>query len=140
HELGLDQPLPVRYVRWLGHAVRGDLGTSIRTKQPVSEAIRERLTVTLWLGGITFVVHMAMGLLLGIVAGITAGSKFDFGATVLAVLGVATPSFWLAIMLIVLFSVRLKWLPASGWVDPLQDPREGFRHLVLPVLALGIFG
>jgi peptide/nickel transport system permease protein len=140
HQYGLDQSLPVRYVRWLDRAVHWDFGASIRTKQPVTKAIGERLSVSLWLSGITFVVHIIVGLSLGVLAGIKRGSKVDFGATSLAVLGSATPSFWLAILLIVVFAVHLGWFPASGWVDPLKTPSDAFKHLVLPVLSLGVFG
>jgi peptide/nickel transport system permease protein len=140
HQYGLDQPLPIRYVRWLDRAVQGDFGASIRTKQPVLTAIGERLSVTLWLSGITFVLHIIVGLSLGVVAGVKRGGKTDFSATTLAVLGSATPSFWLAIMLIIIFSVHLGWFPASGWVDPSADPLGALKHLVLPVVSLGVFG
>ena len=140
HELGLDQPLPVQYAKYMQRVIQGDFGKSFRTGEPVTETIGSRLSVSVKLNLITFVMNTAIALVLGILAALYRGSLIDFMATSWAVLGVATPGFWLAILLILLFSVQLGWLPAAGWVDPFDDPVDSARHLVLPVLALGLFG
>jgi peptide/nickel transport system permease protein len=140
HELGLDQPLPAQYVKYVARVAQGDFGKSFRTRQPVLDTIGDRLAVSIKLNIITFTLNTTLAIALGTVAALYRGSIVDFLATGWAVLGVATPGFWLAILLILVFSVQLGWLPASGWVDPLEDPVEGAKHLVLPVLALGLFG
>jgi peptide/nickel transport system permease protein len=140
HEHGLDKPLLLRYADYLGNLFRGDLGRSRITHQKVTTMLRERLSVSLWLNSITFTSSIFLGVTLGVTAGLFHGSKIDLLATLIAVLSVATPGFWIAILLIIIFSVQLGWLPSSGWVNPLDDPVEGFRHLLLPVVALGVFG
>jgi peptide/nickel transport system permease protein len=139
-EHGLDRPLPIRYAKYMERLLHGDMGRSIRTKQPVTSAIGERLSVSIWLSATALILHVSIGLLLGVIAGINAGGKIDLAATMLAVIGVATPGFWLAIVLILVFAVELGWLPASGWVDPWERPWDAVRHMILPVIALGIFG
>ncbi len=140
HELGLDQPLPVQYAKYVGRVARGDFGKSFRTRQPVIDTLGRRLSVSLKLNLITFTINTTLALTLGTVAALYRGSVIDLLATGWAVMGVATPGFWLAILLILVFSVQLGWLPASGWVDPLDDPVNGVKHLILPVLSLGLFG
>jgi peptide/nickel transport system permease protein len=139
-EYGLDQPVLVQYARYVWRCLQGDFGRSFRTRKPVTEAIGERLNVTLKLSIVTFVVNVLISVPLGIVAALYRGTKIDLLATTWAVLGVATPGFWVAILLIIVFSVNLGWLPAAGWVDPLEDPVEGIKHMILPVVALGLFG
>jgi peptide/nickel transport system permease protein len=139
-ELGLDQPLPVQYAKYIARVAQGDFGKSFRTRQPVLDTIGDRLAVSIKLNIITFSLNTVLAIALGTVAALYRGSIIDFLATGWAVLGVATPGFWLAILLILVFSVQLGWLPASGWVDPFEDPVEGAKHLILPVLALGLFG
>lgn len=139
-ELGLDQPLPVQYIRYVGRVAQGDFGKSFRTREPVINTIGQRLSVSVKLNIITFVLNTTIAIVLGTVAALYRGTIIDFLATTWAVLGAATPGFWLAILLILLFSVQLGWLPAAGWVDPFADPIEGAKHLILPVLALGLFG
>lgn len=138
-ELGLDQPVPVQYVRYIGRVVQGDLGRSFRTRQPVTEMIMERLPVTLTLASITFVINVHVGIALGVIAALKPGWP-DFFATFWSVLGVATPNFWAAILLVLVFAVWLDWVPATGWVNPWDDPIEGTRRMILPVIALGLFG
>ena len=139
-EYGLDRPLLVRYVSWMGDVVRGDLGMSLRSGRPVDVVLREKLSVSIWLSAVTLLMNVGIGLLLGLIAGINARTKIDLVATGIAVYGIATPSFWMAIILIIVFSIKLDWFPASGWVPPLEDPLDAVKHMVLPVLALGLFG
>ncbi len=139
-EYGLDQPVMVQYAKYTWRTLQGDFGRSFSTRKPVTEAIGERLSVTLTLSVVTFVVNILISIPLGILAALHRGTKIDLFATAWAVLGVATPGFWVAILLIILFSVTLGWFPAAGWVSPFDDPVEGIKHMVLPVVALGLFG
>lgn len=135
--LGLDRPLPIQYLAWLGRAVRGELGRSIRTNQPVTEAILERLPVTLSLAAAASLLALAVALPAGIVSAVRRNSVADVTGTVVALSGVSLPNFWLAILLIFLFSVSLGWLPPLGWVSPARDFWAGLRSLVLPAITLG---
>ena len=139
-KFGLHLPAPVRYARWLGEIVRGDFGQSLRAHEPVADLVRQKLGVTIWLASITLLSNIVVGVGLGIVAGMRPGGRLDVGATFLATMGVATPGFWVAILLILLFSLKLGWFPAAGWVHPTDDPLGAARYLVLPVFALGLFG
>ncbi len=139
-DLGLSGSVPVRYANHVKRMLTGDFGRSLITRRPVIESIGERLSVSIWFNVITLVTGVGIGVVLGVIAGLRPGSKTDLAVTFVAVSGVATPGFWLAILLIIIFSVWLDWFPASGWVSPLDDPIEGIRHMVLPVLALGVFG
>mgnify|MGYP001145904404 CR=1 FL=1 len=127
-QLGLDDPLVVRYARWLHGLTRGDLGRSFLSQRPVSEIIGERLVPTLRLGLTAFAVTTLLGIGLGIVFGLTANSPLDIAGRAISLLLAAIPSFWLALLLITLVAERGKLLPVAGY--------GGARHLVLPVLAL----
>ena len=135
--LGLDRPLPIQYVTWLGRALRGELGRSIRTNQPVVEAIRERLPVTLNLAAAATVLALAVALPAGIVSAVRRNSIADITGTLAALSGVSLPNFWLAILLIFLFSLTLGWLPPLGYVSPAKDLWGGLRSLLLPAITLG---
>jgi peptide/nickel transport system permease protein len=137
HQLGLDRPLPVQYVTWLARAARGELGRSIRTNQRVTEAIRERLPVTLTVAAAATLLALAIALPAGILSAVRRNSAADVAGTLAALSGVSMPNFWLAILLIFLFSVTLGWLPPMGWVSPVRDPWGGLRSLVLPAITLG---
>jgi peptide/nickel transport system permease protein len=117
--------------------VRGELGRSIRTNQPVTEAILERLPVTLSLAAAASLLALAVALPAGIVSAVRRNSVADVAGTVVALSGVSLPNFWLAILLIFLFSVSLGWLPPLGWVSPARDFWAGLRSLVLPAITLG---
>jgi peptide/nickel transport system permease protein len=136
-ELGLDRPIPVSYAMWLGRAVQGDFGTSVKTRRPVIEEIKPRLKVTAQVSAAAFVVSLLIAFPAGVAAAIWRNSWLDRLVTVLAVSAVAVPSFWLAIMLILLFSVKLQWLPPSGFVSPFEDPSRGIKLMIMPVLMLG---
>ncbi|MGE0597964.1 MAG: nickel ABC transporter permease [Dehalococcoidia bacterium] len=137
HDLGLDRSLPVQYLDWLGNAVRGDLGQSAVTKQEVKDALGDRFPVTLHLAVASFVVAVAIALPTGIISAYKRNSLLDRVMTILALTGVAMPSFWLGILLILLFAVQLQWLPPSGFVSITTDPIECLKHLILPAISLG---
>ena len=118
----LDQPLPVQYVYWVKGVLSGDLGESLRIKEPVRELIAQKLPVTLQLASMAIVIAVLIGIPAGIVSAVKKDTAWDYGANLFALWGISTPNFWLGIMLIFLFSVDLGWLPASGYV-PL--PRTG---------------
>jgi peptide/nickel transport system permease protein len=136
--MGLDQPLVVQYVRWLGRVARGDLGVSFINSYPVWGLILLKLpaTVALAVGGLT--VALLISLPLGIFSALRRASGFDVAASGFTALGLSVPTFWLGILLVLLFSLRLQWLPASGYVPFLESPAVSLRHLILPSLTLGI--
>jgi len=133
----LDQPFQVRYLYWLRGVVHGDLGESLRMQQPVRALIAQKLPVTLELACIAIVIALAIGIPAGVVSAVRRGSGWDYGANVIALWGLSTPNFWLGIMLILLFSVTLGWLPASGYVSPFDDWRANLAAMIMPAFVLG---
>jgi ABC-type dipeptide/oligopeptide/nickel transport system permease component len=127
--LGLDRPLPVQYGAFLSNVSRGNLGTSLRTNQPVASAIAERMPATFELAFAAMTVATAIALPLGIVAAVRAGTLTDYGATTLALVGISIPNFWLGPLMAIVFSISLGWLPVSG--------RGSAAHLILPAITLG---
>ena len=138
-EYGLDKPLPVQYATWVAHAARGDLGTSPKTGLSVSESLVQRLPITLELTLLALLIAVAIGVPFGILAATRRGSLADYTASTTALAGLSVPHFWLGILFILLFAVKLGWLPASGFV-PLYDPIGNLSHMIMPafVLALGL--
>ncbi len=136
-DLGLDKPLPVQYLRWLGNLLRGDLGRSIRTHQPVTEAIVSRLPVTLELAFLALIVALLIGIPAGIIAAIRRNSVADIASTTVALMGISLPNFFLGILLILLLSLRLRILPPSGYVPFVQNPLENLKLMVMPAVSLG---
>ena len=136
-ELGLDQPIPVQYAIWLGHAVRGDLGRSIRTRQPVLEAMLERLKPTLLLSAMAMALSLTISFPVGALSALRPDSREDMAGTLFTLLGVSMPNFLLALVLIFIFAVTLRWLPTSGYLDPFEEFVPGIRSLVLPAITLG---
>jgi peptide/nickel transport system permease protein len=138
-ELGLDQPLPVQYVRWLAAFVRGEWGYSIRSGQPVIETALERLPATLLLGGTAFVLALALALPLGVFSALRRYTGIDYVFTFLSFLGISMPIFWLALMLQAFFAVRLRWLPSAG-LETIGDGSliDRVRHLILPAAILSV--
>ena len=135
--LGFHRPLVVQYVEWLGRAVRGDLGRSLRTNQPVTDAIVQRLPVTLELMAAALLVSLAVAVPLGIVSAVKRNSGVDVASTAFALVGFSTPNFWLGLMLIYVFALVLRWLPSSGFVPlPISIP-DNIRSLILPSITLG---
>jgi len=135
--LGLDRPLVAQYAAWLGRALRGDLGRSLRTNQPVAEAILERLPVTLELLVAALSVSLAIAIPMGIVSAVKRNSGVDLVSTVFALVGFAMPGFWLGIILIYVFALLLRWLPPSGWVSLPASVPQNLLSLVLPAFTLG---
>jgi peptide/nickel transport system permease protein len=138
HELGLDRPLVAQYLSWLGHVARGDLGRSLVDRTPVIDVIRQRLPATLELTLGSFVVALLIAVPAGIISATRRGGATDFASTLFALGGMSLPSFWLAMMFIIVFAVKLQWLPASGYVPFFQDPRANLAAMVMPMLATGI--
>jgi len=132
HKWRLDDPLPVQYATYVGGLARGDFGRSITTSTPILPELMERFLRTLELAVAGIVVALGVGGAAGIVSAVRRSSLTDYAATVLALAGISTPIFWSGLLLILLFSVRLEWLPAGG--------SGTLRHLVLPALSLGLFG
>jgi peptide/nickel transport system permease protein len=136
--LGLDQPFLVQLGHWYGGLLRGDLGRSILLNRPVWQAIVERLPITLPLALFALLLTLAIGIPAGIVAALRANTWIDQAVTGLALVGVSVPSFWLALMLIVLFGVHLEWLPTGGFVPFSEDPAAWARSMVLPSVSLAL--
>jgi peptide/nickel transport system permease protein len=136
-ELGLDQPLPIQYARWMGNVVRGDLGRSIRTNQPVTEAIVSRLPVTIELSLWSLLLSLVIGLPAGVVAATRRNSGVDLASTGLALVGISLPSFFLGILLILVFALWLRWVPPSGYTPFFEDPLQNVKQMFMPALALG---
>ncbi len=136
-KLHLDKPLPVRYAYWVGGVVQGDLGESVRTQQPVLDLILQKLPVTMELALLAMVIALVIGIPSGIVSAIGRGTAWDYAANLFALWGLSTPNFWLGIMMILLFSVQLGWLPASGYVSPFEDLGANLAAMVMPAFVLG---
>ena len=135
--MGLNRPIPVQYLDWLGGTVTGDWGISTRTGEPVREALMKRAPVTLTLALLASALSLLIAIPAGIVAGINRNSWFDRLATIWALAGVAMPNIWLGLLLILLFAVRLDLLPPSGYVSLADDPIEGIKRMILPAIVLG---
>ena len=135
--LGLDQPLPVQYITWLGNAVRGDLGVSFFQQEPVLATVLSRLEPTVTLAVLATLFSVSVGVPLGIIAARNRGSVLDRVVMAFAVAGISVPYFWLGLMLVALFAVQLGWLPAVGYQSPYKGDLSALRHLIMPVVALG---
>lgn len=133
----LNDPIPVQYAAWAGNALRGDLGISLRTQQPVLELIGEKLPVTIQLAVMALVIAMAIGIPAGVISAYKKGTWIDWIANIVALSGLSVPNFWLGIMLILLVSVKLGWLPASGYQPFSEDPVQSIRVMIMPAFVLG---
>ncbi|WP_417769778.1 ABC transporter permease [Stappia sp.] len=133
----LNDPVIHQYFYWLGGLVQGDLGVSLRTNQPVLRLIADKLPVTIQLALMAMAIAMAIGIPTGILSAVKKGGPIDYIANFIALSGLSIPNFWLGIMLILLVSVQLGWLPASGYVSPLEDPVRSFQTMIMPAFVLG---
>ena len=136
-DMGLDQPLYMQYATWLGRTLRGDLGKSVRTNEPVIDILMKRLPVSLYFGIAGLMVGILIGLPAAIISAIRPGTRLDMFGTVMSLGGVAMPSFWQALIFMYIFAVSLRWLPPSGYVSPFVDPLLSAKLLVMPAVVLG---
>ncbi|HZQ39128.1 MAG TPA: ABC transporter permease [Dehalococcoidia bacterium] len=141
-EFHLDDPIPVQYAIWLEHALHGDLGKSIKSQRPVTQELRARIPVTLQLGLAALVIGLVVAFPLGITAALFRNTLLDRAITVFSIAAISIPGFFLAILLIILFAVKLRWLPASGFTEVTTNPVQAIKLLILPafVLSAGSIG
>ncbi|WP_421617168.1 ABC transporter permease [Brevibacillus sp. TJ4] len=137
-ELGLDKPIVLQYLSWLGNVLQGNLGTSITDNVPVSDLILQRLPATVELTIGTFLVAILIAIPAGILAAVRRGTWVDYTSTFAALGGMSIPSFWLAMMLIIYFAVENQWLPSSGYVPFSEDPVRNLMAMILPCVAAGL--
>ena len=133
----LNDPIIMQYFAWAGNALSGDLGISLRTNQPVTELIAEKLPVTLQLALMALIIAMAIGIPAGVISAYKKGTWVDWLANLIALSGLSVPNFWLGIMLILLVSVKLGWLPASGYQPFFEAPLQSIRTMLMPAFVLG---
>ncbi len=136
-ELWLDRSLPVQYFHWIGNVLHGDLGFSWRIRQPVAQLVLQKLPVTLQLASMAFVISVCIGVPMGILSAVKKNTVLDYLANGIGLAGLSTPTFWLGIMLILLVSVNLGWLPPSGYVSPFEDWRQSLATTLMPAFVLG---
>ena len=133
----LNDPVPLQYLTWIGNALRGDLGISLRTNQPVLELIAEKLPVTIQLAVMAMIFALVIGIPAGILSSVKKGTLTDHMSNVVALSGLSIPNFWLGIMLILLVSVKWQLLPASGYVPFSEDPLRSITVMIMPAFVLG---
>ncbi|QCM13378.1 ABC transporter permease [Agrobacterium tumefaciens] len=133
----LNNPVPLQYINWLGGVVTGDFGISLRTNQPVLELIGQKLPVTIQLAVMAMFFAMVIGIPIGILAAVKKNTWIDYTANIVALSGLSIPNFWLGIMLILLVSVKLGWLPASGYESIFVDPVRSIETMIMPAFVLG---
>jgi peptide/nickel transport system permease protein len=137
HKYGLDQPVVVQYMKWLGLALQGDLGESTRTGLEITPMIAERLPITLELAALSVLIGLMLGIPAGVLAAVRRGFVADYTTTAVALVGISIPNFFLGLILILVFAVHLDWLPASGYVPFLEDPVENLKRMIMPAFVLG---
>jgi peptide/nickel transport system permease protein len=140
HQFGLDKPIMVQYANWMAGIFHGDFGTSIFYHEKVGKLMLERFPVTLHLGLLALILGAVLGVLAGLLAAVRRGKWLDKIVTPLTYVGITIPIFWLGILLIYTFGLKLHWLPISGYTSPLKDFWLSTRQIVMPVICLAIFG
>jgi peptide/nickel transport system permease protein len=140
HQLGLDQPLPEQYVRWLGGVLSGDWGRTITGRARITDVIKSRAPVTLQLALLTWAVTMVVAIPVGIASALKRNSWLDVTITTGALAGLATPNFVVALFMIIIFAVNLNWLPSRGYVPLNEDPIEALKHFAIPIFTLSTSG
>ncbi len=138
-KMGLDQPIYIQYLIWAGNMVRGDLGKSFINDFPVSQLILKKLPATVELSVAALIVAALLSFPLGIVSALKNGKWPDRLITLYNSLAMGIPSFWLGILLVLVFALQFKWLPPSGFADIVESPQEGFRYILMPAITLGVF-
>lgn len=133
----LNDPVPLQYVHWVGNVLQGDFGTSLRTEQPVTTLLASKLPVTIELAVLALVIALLIGIPTGVISAVRKGTAVDYGANVFALSGISIPHFWLGILLIMIFAVKLQWLPASGFVPLGENLGQNLKTLILPAFVLG---
>jgi peptide/nickel transport system permease protein len=137
-ELGLDRPLALQYAHWMGRILRGDLGQSIRNREPVIENVGRRIRPSLQLAGLAMAIALVVAFPVGIASAARRNSPLDGAGSAFSLFGICMPNFLLALLLIFFFGVTLRWLPISGYTDPFEEPLAGLRSLALPAITLGL--
>ena len=133
----LDQPLPVQYVAWIGGVLTGNLGESMRLKEPVARLIAQKFPVTLQLAFMALIISLVIGVTAGVISAVRKNTAIDYTANVVGLIGISMPNFWLGILLIYLFSVYLGWLPASGYISPFESVGQSLKTTIMPAFVLG---
>lgn len=139
-EYGLDKPPVVQYFGWIGGVLRGDLGKSITYRDDVTTLMAERFPITLHIGLVAFIIGNFIGIIIGIIAALRRGTWIDSFVTVVSYIGITIPVFWLGLLLMYIFGLKLDWLPLTGYVSPFDDFWLSIKHLVMPVMCMMITG
>jgi peptide/nickel transport system permease protein len=137
-QMGLDKSIPVQYLTWLREVSQGNFGVSWRSHQSALSLIQRRFPATIWLSLAATAIGLLISIPLGIIAGVRPNSWLAHLASFFSLVGIALPSFWLGLMLLLTFAVSLRWLPPSGYISPLDDPVMGIKYLIMPAVTLGV--
>lgn len=139
-KFGLDKPIPVQYINWLGRIFRGDMGQSIKLQEDVTTLMAERMPRTAYIGAISMIIGTGLGIIFGIIVALRRGTWTDNIITLLANIGITIPQFWLGVLLMYFLSYKLGWLPTSGWTNPLDDFWMSTKQIIMPVICLSVGG
>ncbi len=134
---GFNKPLPIQFFYWLSALAQGDFGISYKTNQPVLQLILQKLPVTIELAILALIIALVIGIPAGVISAYRKGSVIDYVVNMVSLSGLSVPNFWFGIILILIFAVNLKWLPASGYTSPVEDLSRNLRTMILPAFVLG---